>query len=261
MRSLSIGATGMQAQQTNVEVISNNIANMSTTGYKRQRAEFQDLLYQNLRRVGSQSSDQGTVVPSGIQLGAGVKTAAIYRINEQGVLKQTESTLDVAINGKGFFQIQLPNGETAYTRAGNLQLNPEGTIVTGDGFPVLPQLTVPADTIDITINDSGEVLAKVDGQQELANVGQIELANFTNEAGLESVGDNLLKETPASGAPITGIPASIGFGKLVQGSLEQSNVNIVEEITQMITAQRSYEMNSKVITTSDEMMSTVTQLR
>lgn len=261
MRSLSIGATGMQAQQTNVEVISNNIANMSTTGFKRQRAEFQDLLYQNMRRVGSQSSDTGTIVPAGIQLGSGVKTAAIYRINEQGVLKQTESNLDVAVNGKGFFQIQLPNGDTAYTRAGNFQLNPDGVIVNQDGYPLQPQLTVPADTIDITINDAGEVQAKVDGQQALSNIGQIELANFTNETGLESVGDNLLKETPASGAPITGTPASIGFGKLVQGSLEQSNVNIVEEITDMITAQRSYEMNSKVITTSDEMMSTITQLR
>jgi flagellar basal-body rod protein FlgG len=261
MRSLSIGSTGMLAQQLNVETISNNIANMTTTGYKRQRAEFQDLLYQNQRRVGSTSSDAGTIVPSGIQVGLGVKAAAIYRINEQGNINPTGNTLDLAINGQGYFQVQLPNGETAYTRAGSLQLNAEGTVVTADGYQVLPGIVVPQNTIDITVNPNGEVLAKIDGQIEPQNVGQIQLATFPNTAGLEAIGDNLLLETPASGAAIEGPPGGPGFGRIMQGALETSNVNIVAEITQLITAQRAYEMNSRVISTTDQMMQSVSQLR
>ncbi|OYQ34204.1 flagellar basal-body rod protein FlgG [Niveispirillum lacus] len=261
MRSLSIGATGMLAQQLNVETISNNIANMTTTGYKRQRAEFQDLLYQNQRRVGSTSSDAGTIVPSGIQVGLGVKAAAIYRINEQGNINPTGNTLDLAINGQGYFQIQLPNGETAYTRAGSLQLNAEGTLVTADGYQVLPGIVVPQNTVDITVNPNGEVLAKIDGQTVPQNVGQIQLAAFPNNAGLEAIGDNLLLETPASGQAIAGNPGAPGFGRVMQGAVETSNVNIVAEITQLITAQRAYEMNSRVISTTDQMMQSVSQLR
>jgi flagellar basal-body rod protein FlgG len=261
MRSLSIGATGMLAQQLNVETISNNIANLTTTGYKRQRAEFQDLLYQNLRRVGSTSSDAGTVVPSGIQVGAGVKAAAIYRINEQGNINPTNNTFDLAVNGQGYFQVQLPNGDTAYTRAGSFQLNAQGTIVTADGYQVQPGITIPENTVDITINPNGEVLAKIDGQIEPQNVGQLQLATFPNNAGLEAIGDNLLLETPASGQPITANPGAPGFGRILQGALETSNVNIVNEITQLITAQRAYEMNSRVISTTDQMLQAVSQLR
>ncbi|MDG5493885.1 flagellar basal-body rod protein FlgG [Niveispirillum sp. BGYR6] len=261
MRSLSIGATGMLAQQLNVETISNNIANMTTTGYKRQRAEFQDLLYQNQRRVGSTSSDAGTVVPSGIQVGTGVKAAAIYRINEQGNISPTGNTLDLAINGQGYFQVTLPNGDTAYTRAGSLQLNAQGTIVTGDGYQVVPGIVIPQNTVDITVNPNGEVLAKLDGQVAPQNVGQLQIANFPNTAGLEAIGGNLLLETPASGQAIAGNPGAPGFGRITQGAVETSNVNIVAEITQLITAQRAYEMNSRVISTTDQMMQSVSQLR
>lgn len=261
MRSLSIGATGMLAQQLNVEVISHNIANMNTTSYQRRRAEFQDLLYQNLRRVGSDSSDANTTVPVGVQVGLGVKTAAVYRITEQGNLTLTENPLDVAINGEGYFRIQLPSGDTAYTRAGSFQLDGDGDIVTVDGLTVQPGLTVPNNAIDISINASGQVLVSLDGQTAPANIGQLELARFPNDAGLLAVGDNLFLETPASGAPTTAVPGTAGFGTIQQGFLETSNVNVVEEITNLITAQRAYEMNSKVIETSDQMMSTLTNLR
>lgn len=261
MRALSIGATGMLAQQLNVEVISNNIANMTTTGFKRQRAEFQDLLYQNVLRPGSNSSDAGTVVPSGIQLGTGVKAAAVYRINEQGNLQVTDNKLDIALQGNGFFQVELPNGETAFTRAGSFQLNAEGTIVTAEGYTVAPGLTIPQNATDITINNSGEVLVKIAGQVAPQNVGQLQIATFANPAGLESVGSNMLLETPASGAAVVGAPSTPGFASVLQGSLETSNVNVVSEITNLITAQRAYEMNSKVIRTTDEMLNAMTQLR
>lgn len=260
MRSLDIASTGMQAQQTNVEVISNNIANMNTTGYKRQRVEFQDLLYQNLRRVGSTSSDTGTVVPSGAQVGLGVKTAAVYRINEQGNLQQTSNKFDLAIRGNGFFQITLPSGETAYTRDGTLALSPNGTIVTADGYVVQPGVTIPANATDVTINANGEVQATVAGQVAQQNVGQIQLAQFPNDAGLEASGGNLFMQTAASGSAVTGVPGAPGFGSVMQGFVETSNVNVVSEMTNLITAQRAYEMNSRVITSSDEMMSTVTKL-
>lgn len=261
MRSLHIASTGMLAQQTNVEVISNNIANLSTTGFKRRRAEFQDLIYQNMRRVGSTSSDTGTVVPSGVQLGLGVKTAAVYRIVEQGNLSQTENRFDLAIRGPGYFQIELPSGETAYTRDGTFGLSPNGEIVTADGFRVLPGVQIPNQARDVTINANGEVLVKLDGQAALQNVGQIQTAIFANEAGLEAIGDNLFLETPASGQVQAGVPGAPGYGNIMQGFVETSNVNVVSEITSLITAQRAYEMNSKVITASDEMLSTLARLR
>ena len=261
MRSLSIASTGMLAQQLNVEVISNNIANMNTTSYKRQRAEFQDLLYQNLRRVGAASSDAGSIVPSGVQIGVGVKTASIYRITEQGNLTATENPFDIAIDGNGYFKVALPSGEDAFTRAGTFQLSPTGQIVTADGYVVAPGISVPPGSTDVSINSSGEVLVKLDGQSALSNVGQLELDTFANPAGLELIGGNLLKETPSSGSATGGTPGAAGFGAILQGFLETSNVNPVSEITTLINAQRAYEMNSKVITTSDEMMRSITTLR
>lgn len=261
MRSLDIAGTGMQAQQTNVEVISNNIANMTTTGFKRRRAEFQDLLYQNLRRVGSNSSDNGTVLPSGAQLGLGVKTAAIYSINEQGNLQQTSNSLDVAIKGKGYFQVTLPSGDTAYTRDGTFGLSPDGQIVTADGYPVAPGITVPPNAQDVSINAGGTVQVTIAGQTAPQTVGTFQLATFANEPGLEAIGDNLLRASGASGNPVTGNPSAAGFGSVQQGFVETSNVNVVTEITNLITAQRAYEMNSRVITTSDQMQSTLTNLR
>ncbi|WP_375595106.1 flagellar basal-body rod protein FlgG [Algihabitans albus] len=261
MRSLSIGATGMLAQQMNVEVISNNIANMNTTGYKRGRTEFHDLLYQDLRRVGSASSDAGTIVPSGVQVGLGVKAAAVYRITEQGNIMITDNTFDVAVNGKGYFQVELPSGDTGYSRAGSFQLSPDGDLVTPDGYLVQPGITIPLDAAGVTINASGEVWVDIQGQVAPTNVGQLELATFANEAGLEAIGDNLFLETAASGAANVASPGTEGFGTILQGALETSNVNVVQEITNLITAQRAYEMNSKVIQASDEMMRSVSQMR
>lgn len=261
MRSLNIGATGMLAQQLNVEVISNNIANMNTTAFQRRRAEFQDLLYQNVRRVGADSSDQNTVVPTGVQVGLGVKTAAVYRIGEQGNLTLTENPLDLAIDGEGYFSVTLPDGETAYTRAGSLQLDGNGDIVTPDGYLLEPGLTIPEDAINIIINRNGQVQVTLDGEVEPADVGQFELTRFANEGGLLAVGDNLYLETPASGAPAAAVPGAAGYGEIKQGYLETSNVNVVEEITNLISAQRAYEMNSKVIETSDQMMGTVSNVR
>ena len=261
MRSLNIAATGMLAQQTNVEVISNNIANMNTTAYTRRRPEFSDLLYQNLRRVGAASSDAGTIVPTGVQLGLGVKTTAVYRITEQGSVQSTENTLDMAIQGKGYFRIRLPSGETAYTRDGSFQLSQDGEIVTHEGYQVLPGITVPSDAVGVSVNSSGQVLVKLDNQIEQQVAGQIQLAIFPNEAGLEARGDNLFMETPASGAAVTGNPGNAGYGTLLQGFLETSNVNVVAEITNLISAQRAYEMNSRVIKTSDEMLGTVNQMK
>lgn len=261
MRSLDIGATGMMAQQLNVDVISNNIANMTTTGYKKQRAAFQDLIYQNLKRAGSSSSDAGTTVPSGLQVGLGVKTGAVYRMNTQGAVQITDNDLDMAILGRGYFQIELPNGDTAYTRDGTLQINENGELVTVQGYRVLPGITIPDNALSIDINAEGSVEVKVQGQVATQNLGQLQLADFINPAGLEAIGDNFFLETTASGAAITGNPNSEQFGKLEQGALEQSNVDVVAEITSLITAQRSYEMNSNVISTSDEMLQTLTRLR
>ena len=261
MKALSIAATGMLAQQLNVEVISNNIANMNTTGFKRQRAEFQDLLYQNIERIGSNSSDAGTITPAGIQVGVGVKTGGVYRITEQGSVVGTENDLDIAINGSGYFRITLPSGDDAYTRAGAFQLGPTGQIVTLEGYTVGPALTIPQEAIDISINPEGEVLVKLEGQINPTNIGRLELVTFPNAAGLEAIGNNQFLETPASGAANVGVPNTPGFGSLLQGFLENSNVNSVSEITALITAQRAYEMNSKVISTADEMMSVTSNLR
>lgn len=261
MRSLDIAATGMLAQQLNVDVISNNIANMTTTGYKRQRAEFQDLLYQNLRRVGSASSEAGTIVPSGIQVGVGVKPAAIYRMTGQGALSITDNPLDIAINGQGYFMVELPSGETGYSRAGTFGISADGDVVTSDGFLVQPGMTIPADAIGITVNASGQVSVNLDGQVADQVVGQLQLATFPNPAGLDAIGKNLFLESTASGNAAVGTPGSSGFGSIEQGALETSNVDVVKEITTMIRAQRAYEMNSRVIQASDEMMSSLAQLR
>ncbi|MBO6784070.1 MAG: flagellar basal-body rod protein FlgG, partial [Alphaproteobacteria bacterium] len=207
------------------------------------------------------SSDSGTVVPAGVQIGLGVKTASVYTINEQGNLQSTENPLDLAISGTGYFQISLPSGDTAYTRAGSFQLSPAGELVTVDGYTVEPAITVPPNTQQITVNSSGEILVQVAGSVAEQNVGQLQLANFANTAGLNPVGDNLFLETTASGSPVTGNPGNAGFGTMLQGFLETSNVNTVSEITNLITAQRAYEMNSKVIETSDEMLSTITRMR
>lgn len=261
IRSLDIGATGMLAQQLNVDVISNNIANSTTSGFKRQRAEFHDLIYQNKLRPGATSTDSGTTIPTGMQFGLGVSLGSVYRLHEQGTIKMTENPLDLAITGEGYFQIDLPSGETAYTRSGVFQLNENGEIVTAQGYTVNPGITVPGDAEDIVVNVSGEVLVKQPGAIAFTNVGQLQLASFVNPAGLEGVGDTLFMETDASGAPTVGNPAEDNFGEIRQGALENSNVNIVEEVTNLISAQRAYEMNSKVITTSDEMLQTVTQIR
>ncbi len=259
MRSLNIAATGMQAQQTYVDVISHNLANMTTTSYKRQRPEFQDLIYENLRRVGTNSTDAGTIVPTGIQIGLGVKTGATYRSMAQGTLELTDNALDLAVNGRGFMIVELPNGDQAYTRNGALQLSPDGEVVTADGFLVAPGITVPDDAVGISVNQSGEVEVEIDGQIDPANLGQLELATFINEPGLEAIGDNLFLETAASGDPIQGFGGEEGFGVILQGYLETSNVNPVTEITNLIVAQRAYEMNSKVITASDEMLQALNQ--
>jgi flagellar basal-body rod protein FlgG len=261
MRSLSIAATGMMAQQLHVEVISNNIANLTTSGFKRRRPEFQDLLYQNQRRIGAASSDAGTVVPAGVQIGLGVKPAAVYRVHAQGNMTATEGALDLAVQGEGYFIVERPSGELAYTRDGSFQLSAEGLLVTADGFTVSPGITVPEDALQVTINASGEVQAKLQSEIEPVDLGQLELAIFANEAGLEAIGNNFLIETPASGPATINTPGSAGFGELQQGFLESSNVNPVQEMTALITAQRAYDLNSKVITASDEMMATVTQLR
>ncbi len=261
MRALSIAATGMAAQQLNVEVISNNIANASTTGFKASRAEFQDLLYQNMRTVGSASSDTGTLLPSGLQVGLGVMPAATYRINTQGNLSVTNNPLDLAVNGRGFFQVQLPDGTTAYTRAGSFQVNLNGQLVTADGYLVLPSITVPTTATAVTVNSSGQVLATIAGQTAQQTLGQFQLANFINPVGLEAAGNNLFKQTDSSGTPTTANPGTSGFGTMIQGSLESSNVDIVTEVTNLITAQRSYEMNSKVITAADQMMTTANQTK
>ena len=261
MRALRTAATGMSAQQLNVEVISNNIANMNTVGFKRQRAEFQDLLYQNVERMGAQSSSQGTVVPTGIQIGSGVKAGSVYRITEQGSPTATGNTFDLAIDGRGYFQILMPSGDMAYTRAGNFAVNGEGLLVTDDGYAVQPEISIPQDARDVIISPTGQVQILTDGDPAPQIVGQLELAQFFNEAGLEAIGDNLFLETAASGPANIGAPGDVGFGQLMQGYTEASNVDAVSEITALIVAQRAYEMNSKVISTADEMLAAAAQVK
>jgi flagellar basal-body rod protein FlgG len=260
MRALSIAATGMLAQQTNVEVIANNLANMNTTAYKEQRASFQDLLYQTIQSAGAQSSDAGTLLPSGIQLGAGVRTAAVYRVTKSGDLKSTANPYDVAINGSGYFRVQMPDGTDAYTRDGNFSLSPEGQMVTQQGYVVAPGIALPSTTTQVTINTQGQVMATIPGQTAPQTVGQLELTRFPNDAGLKAMGDNLYSETASSGAPQAGVPGTTGYGTIQQYFLETSNVDPVSEITSLISAQRAYEMNSKVITSADQMLAETAKL-
>ncbi len=260
MRALYIASTGMAAQERNVEVISNNIANMRTTGYKKQRAEFQDLLYQQLRRAGAQTSDAGNIQPVGVEIGSGVRTAATSRITSQGSPVPTEKELDLAVRGEGYFAITKPDGSTAYTRDGSFERSADGTIVTVDGYEVQPGITIPEDARDISINASGVVEAYIGAAAVPTELGQIQLATFVNPAGLKSDGQNLFSETPASGAPLASNPGADGVGDVLQGYLEMSNVNAVTEISDMISAQRAYEMNARVISGADEMMRATSNL-
>ena len=260
MRALHTAATGMMAQELNVQVISNNIANMRTTGYKRQRAEFQDLLYEQVRRVGSQTSDQGNILPAGIELGSGVKTAGTPRVMSQGNVMPTSKDYDVSIRGEGFFKITMPDGRTAYSRDGSFELDAQGRLVTAQGYVVQPGLTIPQNATSITVNQQGQVSVTTPGQTTQTQLGQIELAGFVNKAGLQSLGDNLYLETPASGAAQSGTPGTDGFGSLLQGHLEQANVEAVTEISDLIAAQRAYEMNAKVISAADQMLSSTSNM-
>jgi flagellar basal-body rod protein FlgG len=260
MRALYTAATGMMAQELNVQVISNNIANMRTTGYKRQRAEFQDLLYEHVRRIGTQTSDQGNILPVGVDLGSGVKTVGTPRLMSQGTLAQTGSDLDVAIRGEGFFKVQLPDGTYAYTRDGSLQMDAQGRIVTVQGNVVSPGITVPQNSTGLTINSQGQVSVTPQGSTTPTILGQLTLTRFINKAGLLAVGDNMFTETPASGTPQDGLPNTDGAGDLQQGNLEQANVEAVTEISDLIAAQRAYEMNSKVISAADQMLQAASNL-
>jgi len=260
MKSLQIAATGMMAQELNVELSANNIANMRTTGFKKMRAEFQDLLYQDLRRVGSASSDSGTIVPTGIQLGFGVKTGATSRVMSQGNLTNTEKDLDLAIRGEGFFSITLPNGGTAYTRDGSFELDADGQLVTLDGYQVAPGITIPDNAKNITINRTGAIEVIVGDSTTPTEVGQLQLSRFINKSGLKAIGDNLYLETTASGSATDGNPGDVGFGDVAQRFLEAANVNAVSELSDLISAQRAYEMNARVISASDEMMSATTNI-
>jgi flagellar basal-body rod protein FlgG len=259
MRALAIAATGMSAQQTNVEVIANNIANINTTAFKRARAEFSDLIYQSVRAEGVPNRGGEDVVPEGAQLGLGVRTAGIRNLHIQGPLAQTGNPLDLALNGRGWFQITGPSGETVYTRAGSFNKNGTGQLVTGDGYVVNPAIQFPSDTTEIVINESGEVYARLASQVQPQLLGQISLVDFANDAGLQPLGNSLYRETSASGQPIAGVPGDPGFGTIHQSYLENSNVDPVKEITELITAQRAYEMNSKVIQAADEMQATVSK--
>lgn len=260
MRALHTAATGMMAQELNVQVISNNIANMRTTGYKKQRAEFQDMLYEHVRRVGTQTSAQGNVLPAGVELGSGVKTVGTPRIMSQGTLLPTQKEMDVAIRGDGFFRVLLPDGRTAYTRDGSFELDAQGRIVTAQGYVVQPGITIPNNASGLTINAQGQVSVSLPGQTAPTQVGQFDVSIFINRAGLQGLGDNLYVETPASGTPQTGQPGSDAYGSLQQGNLEQANVEAVNEITDLIAAQRAYEMNAKVITAADQMLSSTSQM-
>jgi flagellar basal-body rod protein FlgG len=261
MLALRIAATGMAAQDLNVQVISNNIANMNTVGYKRQTAQFEDLLYQNIQREGTQSSDTGTIVPTGIQIGVGVKTGQVERITTQGAMTQTGNQLDMAISGRGFFQVLLPSGTIAYTRAGNFSVNAQGQIVTQDGYLVQPSMTVPQNAKSVTVSPTGQVQVTQDGVAAPITIGQLQTAMFFNEAGLDAQGGNLFLETAASGPPTLSDPGQPGFGAIMQGYVEASNVDPVTEITSLISAQRAYEMNSKVVTTADQMLQTSNQMK
>ena len=261
MRALAIAATGMSAQQMRVEVISNNLSNMSTTGYNARRAEFADLHYQQVARAGSVSAADGTVLPTGVQLGLGVRASAVGVQLAQGALSATGGDLDLAIEGAGYLEVTLPSGQAAYTRDGGLKRTGDGLIVTSDGFPVAPEITIPADATSISITPEGEVYAYFQANAEGQLLGQFTLAAFTNAKGLEALGGNLFAETEASGPPLTGVAGENGLGTLRQGYLEDSSVDAVREITELIEAQRGYELNSKVITAVDQMLAATTQVR
>jgi len=261
MKALFIAASGMAAQERNVEVISNNIANMRTTGFKRQRAEFQDLLYQTYRQAGSLTSDTGTQVPVGVEIGSGVKTAGTARVMSQGNIQPTQKELDIAIKGEGFFTVQLPDGRTAYTRDGSLERDSSGQLVTVDGYQVQPGIVIPGTARSLSISEDGVVQAYLNNESSPTELGQLQLTRFVNKAGLEPIGNNLFVETAASGTAQTGVAGDESFGTLQQGYLELSNVNAVTEISDLIAAQRAYEMNSRVVSGADEMMSATSQLR
>ena len=259
MRSLWTSTTGMSAQNLNIDVIANNLANVSTTGFKKSRADFQDLLYQIMKVPGSPTSAD-TRSPTGIQVGLGVKPAAVTKVFTEGDIVQTENPLDVAIEGSGFFQVEMPDGNTAFTRAGNLKLDGDGRLTTSDGFPIQPEIVIPEDAREITISQTGLVSALVGDDTTSTELGNIDLADFVNEAGLVAIGRNLFRETDSSGAAALGTPGSDGYGTLLQGYVENSNVNLVEEMAHMITTQRAFEINSNVVSTSDEMMQTTTNM-
>lgn len=259
IRSLWIAKTGLEAQQTNIDVISNNLANVSTNSFKRQRPVFEDLLYQIIRQPGAQSSQQ-TQVPNGLQLGTGVFSAATTRILTQGNLQQTGNPLDIAIEGNGFFQITMPDGTTAYRRDGSFQQDAQGQIVTADGHLLQPPITVPANSLSVTVSEDGIVSALVAGSTTPVAVGTIQLANFVNPAGLQARGSNLYLETASSGPPSVGNPSTNGLGKVNQGFVETSNVNLTEELVNLITAQRAFEINSRAIQSSDQMLQRLTQI-
>ena len=257
-RALWVAKTGLDAQQTRMAVISNNLANVNTTGFKKSRPLFEDLVYQNIRQVGSQTT-QNTQLPTGLQLGTGVRTVATEKLHTQGNIQQTENSLDVAINGRGYIQILMPNGDINYTRDGSFKLDSTGQLVTSGGLTIEPNITIPQDAISISIGRDGTVNVVQPGTAAATNVGQIQLADFINPTGLDPIGENLFRESVASGPPIIGTPGENELGSVMQGSLETSNVNVVEELVNMIETQRAYEMNSKAISTTDEMLSYVTQ--
>ncbi|MDH0200032.1 flagellar basal-body rod protein FlgG [Comamonas aquatica] len=259
MNSLWIAKTGMSAQQTQMDVVSHNLSNVSTTGYKRQSAVFEDLIYQNLRQVGAQADEQN-ILPTGMHLGLGVRTVATTRNFTQGTPTESGKDLDVAINGDGFFQIQMPDGTTAYTRDGTFSKDANGQLVTAGGYPLLDGITVPQDATKLSISKSGVVSVTVPGNAQPQQIGQLNTASFINPAGLEPIGENLYRESAASGAPQAGTPGTNNLGTVMQGFLESSNVNVVEELVQMIQTQRAYEMNSKAISTSDQMLAKLSQL-
>ncbi|HEY4295437.1 MAG TPA: flagellar basal-body rod protein FlgG [Paraburkholderia sp.] len=259
-RSLYIAATGMNAQQAQMDVISNNLANVSTNGFKGSRAVFEDLLYQTIRQPGANSTQQ-TELPSGIQLGTGVQQVATERLYTQGNLQQTGSSYDVAINGAGFFQVQMPDGTTAYTRDGSFQPNAQGQLVTSSGYQVIPAITIPPNATSLTIGSDGVVSIKVAGSNNSQQLGSMQIATFVNPAGLDAKGENLFAETSSSGAPNVSQPGLNGAGSLDQGYVEASNVNVVQELVNMIQTQRAYEINSKAVTTSDQMLQTLSQMQ
>ncbi len=261
MKALKIAATGMSAQQMRVEVISNNLANMSTTGYNARRAEFSDLHYQQMSRPGTINSANGTVLPTGVQLGLGVRPSAVTVNLAQGSVANTGGDLDLAIEGKGYLEVTLPSGLSGFTRDGALKRSPDGLIVTSDGLPVVPDITIPEDARSISINAEGEVYAYFNDRVEPELLGQFTLAGFSNAKGLEAIGGNLFVESPASGAALVSTPGTSGLGTLRQGYLENSSVDAVREITELIEAQRGYELNAKVITAADQMMSATNQVR